>query len=155
MATVFDVADYFLAKTEVEAEERMTHLKVQKLVFYAQGFSLAIMDKPLFSNPIEAWKHGPVSPDLYKKYRDSGSNPIDVVPADEEEAAGAMRQAAKPFTAEQADLLDDVYNTFGQFSAWRLRELSHETTCWQDAYPDGTITHAAMKAFFETQIASD
>jgi len=155
MATVFDVVNYFLAKTEVDAEERMTHLKAQKLVFYAQGFSLAILDEPLFNTSIEAWKHGPVCRALWNNYRDYGSNPIDTVPANDEEARIAIQKASTPFTLRQRELLDDIYDTFGQFSAWRLRELSHETPCWQDAYPDGTITHDAMKSFFKTQVSAN
>ena len=73
MLTCFDVADYFLSKTDEEAGDVISNLKLQKLVYYAQGFTLAVTGKPLFNEEIEAWQHGPVVPDLYHKYKDHGA----------------------------------------------------------------------------------
>ena len=62
--TAFDVANYFLSIPEYED---LTNLKLQKLVYYAQGIHLAIYGKPLFNEAIKAWEHGPVVPELYRK----------------------------------------------------------------------------------------
>jgi uncharacterized phage-associated protein len=72
--TCFEVANYFLKRQEPEVGDLMTNLKLQKLVYYAQGFYLAMMDSPLFNEPIEAWEHGPVCVPLYHEYKNFGSN---------------------------------------------------------------------------------
>ena len=58
----YDVAQYFLAKADEDAGDLMSNLKLQKLVYYAQGFALVLLEKPLFPERIEAWIHGPVVP---------------------------------------------------------------------------------------------
>jgi uncharacterized phage-associated protein len=61
VASVFDVAAYILAE-----QGPVTHMKLQKLVYYCQGWHLAWDEKPLFDEPIEAWANGPVCPALYE-----------------------------------------------------------------------------------------
>ena len=51
--TVEDIANYFLSKSERSGNWSITPLKIQKLVYYAQGFYLALFKKPLFSETIE------------------------------------------------------------------------------------------------------
>lgn len=60
MASVFDVSAYILKKTGP-----ISAMKLQKLAYYAQAWSLVWDDAPLFSERIEAWANGPVCPDLY------------------------------------------------------------------------------------------
>lgn len=144
MVTARQVADFFLSKTDESIGENITHLKLQKLVYYAQGFHLALYDEPLFSETIEAWEHGPVVPTLYQALKHYGANPIPATDAD---------QVIKPFTDEQFSLLEDVYEVYGQFSAWKLRNLTHEEPTWADAYPQGIITNEAMKTYFKTQLS--
>jgi uncharacterized phage-associated protein len=52
----FDVANYFLVLVDREAGDTITQLKLQKLIYFAQGISLALLDRPLFNEEIEAWK---------------------------------------------------------------------------------------------------
>jgi len=78
MITVFDVADYFLHVADMDdGDEGITNLKLQKLVYYAQGFHLALYGSPLFSDEIVAWQHGPVVVALYEKYKEFRKSPID------------------------------------------------------------------------------
>lgn len=70
MPTIFDVANYFLAKSDPEADVYITPLKLQKLTYYTKAWSLAIHNDPLFDSHFEAWVHGPVNPDLsYRKFK--------------------------------------------------------------------------------------
>ena len=64
MASAFDVAAYIL-----ENQGEMTTLKLQKLVYYAQAWSLSLDKTPLFDEKIEAWPNGPVVKDLYDCHR--------------------------------------------------------------------------------------
>jgi uncharacterized phage-associated protein len=64
MANVRDVAAYI-----VQARGRMSTMKMQKLVYYSQAWSLVWTETRLFPERIEAWANGPVVPDLYRLHR--------------------------------------------------------------------------------------
>jgi uncharacterized phage-associated protein len=132
--SAFDVANYFLTKAEKD-EELLSNLKLQKLVYYAQGLHLALNDMPIFNERIRAWAYGPVIPDLYFDYKDYGAGGI---PADK-------KFSPKSIDKKIRDFLDEVYQAFGQFSAQRLIQISHTDKCWEDAHPNGIITHKAMR----------
>lgn len=146
MPTAHDVAKYFLAKCDPEDGDEMSNLKVQKLVYYAQGFHLAVMGEPLFPEDIYAWAHGPVVPDLYQAFKENGS---DHIPAPTDFDPEGV------FTPEQRELLDEVYESYGQFSAWKLRNMTHAEAPWKDADARGyslVITHDALRTFFLTRL---
>jgi len=144
--SVEDIANYFLAKNDPEAGDMISNLKLQKLCYYAQGFHLAMFNEPLFTEEIEAWQHGPVIPSLYRKYRDYGA---DSIPAPD-------KLDLSIYDKKVQDLLDEVYRVFGQFSAWKLRNLTHEEAPWKEAFEKGAgvevITHASMKEYFKTLV---
>lgn len=143
MYTCLDVANYFLSLNDEEAGDLMSNLKVQKLIYYAQGFSLAVLGKPMFADPIEAWAHGPVVSSLYHRYKEYGAGPIPVP------------EGFDPSIFEAADreLLDEVYSVFGQFSAWKLRNMTHEEPPWREKkVSGGVITHESMTRYFVTQV---
>ncbi|MQC08101.1 Panacea domain-containing protein [Morganella morganii] len=145
MLTCFDVADYFLSRCDDESGDLISNLKLQKLVYYAQGFSLALLGEPLFEEKIEAWMHGPVVAKLYGKYKKYGKDPLPFEGFDESK-----------FTEDQLDLLDEVYDVYGQFSAWKLRNMTHEEEPWSDTYIDGagpiSIPNEKMESFFKTLV---
>ena len=143
MISCRDVANYFLTLDDEEVGELISNLKLQKLVYYAQGFHLAMMDEPLFADSIEAWAHGPVVPALYHEYKVHGSGVIPV-PSDFD-----------PDTIDQEtrSLLNEVYNVFGQFSGWKLRNMTHEEPPWKKAYSgSGIISQKSMKKYFLTMV---
>ncbi|MFJ5691830.1 Panacea domain-containing protein [Providencia stuartii] len=146
MLTCFDVADYFLSRCDDESGDTISNLKLQKLVYYAQGFSLVLLGRPLFAEKIEAWMHGPVIPELYRKYKD-------------------YKNCALPqpesinwdnYAEDEIELLDDVWNVYGQFSAWKLRNMTHEESPWKNNYIEGVgsqeIDEKDLIEFFETRI---
>jgi uncharacterized phage-associated protein len=144
MATAKDVAEYFLSlgAANEEGEDLISPLKIQKLVYYAQGFHLAMFGKKLFSEDILAWTHGPVVRSLFDRYKKYGSNAI---PVPEEINVSA-------FSHEQKELLDDVYKVYGQFSAWRLRQMTHMEPPWKNTARDEVISPELMKSYFKTQL---
>ena len=142
MCSCFDVADYFLTLLDDNAGDVITNLKMQKLVYYAQGYSLAIAGKPLFDEEFEAWMHGPVVPELYHKYKEYGNFPLPI----------PRNVNFEKFTEDEKELLNEVYRLYGQFSAWRLRDMTHEEPPWKDAPANGIITKKSMKAYFDTQV---
>lgn len=146
MIKATDVANYFLSLVDKDADDCISNLKLQKLCYYAQGFHLALYGERLFDETLQAWQHGPVVPSLYHKYKDKGSSclmpdihfDIDVIPSDVRE------------------LLDDVYQNYGQFSAWRLRDMTHQESPWLTSYNKTTndvISDEKLAEFFSTRLA--
>lgn len=119
---VQDVGRYFLYRANQE-NKPVTNKKLQKLVYYAQAWSLVLNNKKLFNEPIEAWVHGPAVRSLYVQYKDFGFNPIqeDVKP-DSIQVSG-----------EQKDLLDSVWKIYGKMDAGYLEMLTHSEKPWQEA----------------------
>jgi len=123
MANAMDVANYFLCmqeKNEKEYKNDLTNLKMQKLCAYAQAFSLALLDKALFEEDIQAMKHGPVVYSLYKKYK---KHERKVIPMDKHITEERVN---KPFDAEQKAILELTYDSFGRKNAWALGNNSHK-----------------------------
>lgn len=140
MLNCHDVAKYFLTKVDEEEGEVITNLKLQKLAYYAQSASLAFFDTPLFGENLEAWKHGPVVPDLYQIYKSYGASPLPLTASDD----------LPVYATDQAKLMDNVYVFFGQFAAWKLRDMTHEETPWKEAPENGVILHTSMRDYFRT-----
>lgn len=122
--TVFDVANFFRSK------ESMTHKKLQKLVYYAYAWYIALYNEDmnnivdrLFDNcHFEAWIHGPVCPELYHKY----SNNYGVV----DKYRGALN---KNISGEIKKFLESIYKTFGKYTGNELEAMSHSEMPWQNA----------------------
>lgn len=123
MASVFNVASYFLSRSEPQSELAITHLKLQKLVYYAQAWTMAIRGEPLFPERIEAWIHGPVCPDLYYEFRHYGFDEIkpvsDFIP--------------DAFSKQEIEILDAVWNAYGQYDGRYLEEMTHKEEPWKNA----------------------
>ena len=142
MSTVFDVADFFLGMEE-NNDSDITNLKLQKLCYYAQGVYMAVKEgAPLFDEDLVRWEHGPVCPELYHKYKDFGST---VIPS-----PGASLE--NKFSQEQLDVLDDVYSYFGQFSAWKLRNMTHEEAPWLGTSDNNIIKKDDIYSYFKNHV---
>lgn len=140
MNTAREIADYFLTLPDEDAGDSISNLKLQKLLYYAQGCHLALKGEPLFEERIEAWTHGPVIPAIYRAFKSHGSNPI---PCPE----GLDFSVYQP---EVRQLLDEVYNVFGQFSAWKLRNMTHEEPPYTGTDANDEITHESLLEYFST-----
>ena len=139
--TAENTAKWFLVRNAAEEEngaDGITNLKLQKLLYYAQGCTLALKSTPLFDDPIVAWQHGPVVESIYRKYKSYESNPITPEEFD-----------VSVIPAEISNILEDVYLNFGQFSAWKLRNMTHEETPWLTTAKNGVISTAKIKKYFE------
>lgn len=141
MASVHDVAAYILQQLGP-----ISAMKLQKLVYYGQAWSLARRDAPLFDAEIEAWAHGPVVYDLFRLHR--GSFVVQRWPTGS--AAGLTRR--------EHDLVDDVLRVYGDMSASELSERTHAEAPWRDArarIPAGQTASAvipqdAMRRFYSS-----
>lgn len=147
IASVQSVADYLLMKIDPGAGDLISNMKLQKLLYYCQGWHMAAFGRPLFSERIEAWEHGPVVPDIYHRFKHFGSQAIPPELAD--------RARAGSISFEARRVVDDVWDRYGEMHAARLRNKTHKERPWRDAFhsnrPDAPITLEALRDFFEEE----
>ncbi len=117
-ADVFDVAKYIL-----ELRGPMSSMKLQKLVYYSQAWSLVWDDQPIFDSKIEAWANGPVVRELYNEHR--GRFTVYA-----EEFAHLSKGS---LTEDQQETIRVVANSYGDRSAQWLSDQTHSEPPWQDA----------------------
>lgn len=115
--SVFDVARYIL-----DRQGEMSTWKLQKLCYYAQAWTLAWDEKPLFDEDFEAWANGPVCRPLYEKHRGAFIVKPEMIHGD-----------PKKLTADQAENINIVLNSYGDKDAYWLREQSHAEDPWKNA----------------------
>lgn len=144
------VADFFLALSKPDVGDVLTNLKLQKLCYYAAGISATVRQddsSPIFKDRIEAWLHGPVVPSLYARFRNCGADPIPPV----ENFDFSL------IDERDVDLLEDIYKFYGQYSAWKLRDMTHEEAPWIEAYAkeDKQIRVADLREFFASEVDED
>jgi len=142
--TAEQIADWFLLKTDTDAGDILTNLKLQKLLYYAQAWYLVFFKKPLFDDEFQAWTHGAVIPSIYQKFKEFTYKPIktsiDVVDID----------------IETENLLNDIMNIYGEKTAKFLENLNHSESPWIDARSSlaiesrctNIITKEVMKDFY-------
>lgn len=120
--SVFDVANWFLAKARQEGQP-LKHMKLQKLVYFAYGWYFAYFDKPLFPQGICAWDHGPVVSDLYSRFKRFGGSPID-----DTEYPPLMDN-------DILSILDDVWESYSPYNDIQLRNITHRSDSpWTQVY---------------------
>ena len=117
-----DVGRYFLYLANQE-KRAVTNKKLQKLVYYAQAWSLALNNKKLFNDPIEAWVHGPAVRSLYLQYKRFGFEPI----------IEEVKPDLLNISSEAKKLLDTVWQAYGKLDAGYLEMLTHSEEPWREA----------------------
>lgn len=140
MLRAIEAAEYLIWLAD-KNEDRITNLKLQKLMYYAQGFSLAKLGHLLFDGQIVAWQHGPVVKEMYEYYKAYGSNPLPINPIH-----------PRRYKEQEKEILDLIYGLYGQFSGWALRNMTHNEPLWQNAKEYETITPARLKEYFLNRV---
>lgn len=139
--TALDVSKAFLLLSQPEIGDGITNLKIQKLLYYAQGLHLALYGKPFFNDAILAWKHGPVVESVYKNYKKYGAQIID------------RPETKSVLNDKQSEFVREIWKIFGQFSAWKLRDMTHSEMPWKETLQSSEISHEKMLSYFKTKIA--
>ena len=93
-------------------------LKLQKLLYFAQGISFCMHDEEFFNEQFEAWVHGPVVPTVYHKYKKYGYNPINI------------DYSTDTITDKQNEVLVYVKDNYGKYDGRYLEELTHSQDPW-------------------------
>ncbi|MFN7922844.1 MAG: DUF4065 domain-containing protein [Bryobacteraceae bacterium] len=139
MATAFDVAAYILRQLGPTPA-----MKLHKLVYYSQAWSLVWDERPLFANRVEAWANGPVIRDLYEAHRGQF------------EVAKLSKGSPTRLTVSQRETVDAVLKFYGNRPGQWLSDLTHQEDPWKNArvglqpgdHGYREITHAAMAEYY-------
>ena len=139
MANVLDVAQYIL-----QERGSMTSMKLQKLIYYCQAWSLVWDEEALFDEKIEAWSNGPVVRELFEQHRGQFI------------VASIDGGDSDNLTDDQKETIDAVLAYYGDKTAQWLSDLSHMESPWLAArkgVPDGAnceneITIASMHEYY-------
>ena len=142
MVTANDVAAYILERGPVSA------IKLHKLLYYAQAWSLVWDDRPLFNDRIEAWAHGPVVPSVYSRHRRSYT--VSRIGCGD---AGKLDKDGR-------ETVDAVLEFYGDRSSADLSSLTHREDPWRNARAGllpgepshNVITRSAMAEYYSSLI---
>lgn len=145
MHSVHDVESFFIEIAN-DSDDNITNLKLQKLLYYAQGYSLSRNNKGLFDDVIEAWTHGPVVPEAYHTYKCCNASPIQ---------SAAQAFDASQFEEDELELMLDVAREYGKYAGSTLRNMTHvKGGIWERVYHAASgnkiISQAELKRYFDT-----
>lgn len=145
------VANEFLALAKGE-NKKLTQMQLQKLVYFAYGWYLAITGTRLIDERVEAWEWGPVIPSIYREFRRFGSSPITELAAEvgfRDGKAGyyAVRiQSIDPKKDGLAtQVIKRVWDIYGKYSAIDLSKMTHEPDSPWTLTPDKEIKGTAIE----------
>lgn len=143
--SALEIASLFIQIANSLPNHHIDNLKLNKLCYYAQGWSLAKRGIPLFDEEIQAWQYGPVIPTVYNAYKgyvsDYISKPIEQL----DESC---------LDEEEVEIITDVYINYGKYSSAGLIDMTHKKgTPWSDVYvpmENNTISKETMKIYFSS-----
>lgn len=129
-----------------EVGDPITNLKLQKLLYYVQGWHLALFGKPAFSDEVQAWVHGPVCLEVYRAYKHNKWSPIIEV------------QDSYKIDESLENHIDEVIDVYGEDAGWALERRTHAEAPWltarkgleADEESSNPISHQSMIDFFST-----
>lgn len=142
MQTAKNVARWLLSRNDARFDEGdadyISNLKLQKLLYYAQGLYLGTYGTPLFQDDLVAWKHGPVVESVYDEYKSNHANGITT-----------YEPPCENFTNEEDEVLAFTLDNFGQYTAWKLRDMTHQEKPWMETPRNAVISNELIKTYFK------
>lgn len=116
------VAHWFVNNlSDHAAGEVVTHLQVQKLLYFAQAWHMLALGRPLFDEDMQAWPHGPVVPSVWHEFKKYGWQPI------------APGGASEDIAQDSVNILTQVCDVYGAFAAKKLEAMTHSERPWIQA----------------------
>lgn len=119
MLAANDVASVIIARSDRAWIDAMS---LQKLLYYAQAWHLAVSGEPLFAEQVKAWKDGPVVPQVWHDRKDTATR-----------RAVAQQVDGIELDELASNLIDLVISAYGSMSAEELSALTHTETPWRTA----------------------
>ena len=116
--SIFDIANWFLNKESVPQK------KLQKLCYYAKAWTMVLLPEDNLDFSFQAWVHGPVNAELWKKFKRYGYYEIE---------RDALEGCSSSIDVKTTEVLELVWNTYGEFNGFQLENLTHSEDPWINA----------------------
>ena len=113
MEKIINVAQYIFNEYKRVTEEIIDEMKLQKLLYFSQRETFAILNQPLFNEVFEGWKYGPVSREVRTVFTEDGIN--------------AQTEDIKN---ESKYIINNIIQEYGALASWKLSALTHKETSW-------------------------
>ena len=142
------VTNYVIQRS-VEKEELLTPLQINKIVYFCHGWMLGIFSTSLYWQYVEAWRLGPVVPDVYHSLKHFGGEPVSLlVHAPERNPNYAVRELA---------VMDRIYDHYSQFSGTQLSTMTHERgtpwdITWREHGQNHIISNDLIQRYFAARV---
>jgi uncharacterized phage-associated protein len=155
MIALYDASDYIVVQL-ADGRVPLNVLKLHKLLYYCQAWSLAFGRGRLFDGPFQAWVHGPVSRQIYDRYQ--AKSMYSAVSTDD------IRPGFEPLTlvADDRALIDAVLESYASLTGGQLEEMTHREDPWikaRDGVPaaarsENIISEEVMSQFYAARLSN-
>lgn len=139
-----ELAKYILAK-----RGKMSHLKLQKLLYYIEAFHLAYFQESVIKDDFEAWMHGPVCKKVWNAFKEDSKPVYGLLAMPEKDARHAIRTIEEALSEDQLEIIGDVLKEYGDKSSYHLECLTHVELPWREARrgvaPDASSSNKISK----------
>lgn len=134
-----------LLSLAAQQDRVLTPMQLIKLVYLSHGWMLGLYNRPLINQEVEAWKYGPVIPELYQEIKHYRSNPVKDINYKEE-----------IIDENSLDIIEQVYKLYGSFTGMELSMLTHEKDSpWEITWNNGkTIISNDLIAYYYKKMNS-
>ena len=139
------VANFVLDFCEKQGRA-VTHLSLQKIVYFCHVWSLIVLRKPLVRHRFEAWQFGPVLQYLYREFRQWNDNPITGRAHEIDLASGEKEIVTYKFDKETTALLSNVVDFYSRLQPSELVALAHaDGSPWHEAWNHSDTVNPGMR----------
>lgn len=149
MESASNVSRFIIHEAVKNNIDDVSNLKLQKLLYYCQGYHLAVFGERMFPENFEAWDHGPVVREVYREFRSFQNSTI---PTD-----SSFEQVKMP--KDIVKTIDFVIGKLGSIKPWKLVRKTHQEDPWKNHAPDNAadgcvIESNEIQVYFEGVLAS-
>ncbi len=150
------IANEFIGRAFDEGR-KLTPMQIQKLVYLAHGWNLAVAGEALIEGTFEAWDWGPVNRPLYEALRQFGADPVDRLLMWGEDSPFVQYDVFGPIAKEnmldhEHEVVDRTWKSYGEFEAFQLSALTHTPgTPWANVYEkkrNREVSNSAIREYF-------
>jgi len=122
----------------------ITPLGLQKLLYFCQGYSLALESAPIFPEECEAWPHGPVYQEIYHLFKSFKYNPID------DDRFIILNNSKDALSDREKQIIDLVSATFGAYSGKTLETITNSEDPWKNTPLNSIIKKSLIKKYYKS-----
>lgn len=136
MYNVIELSNYIIAEFE-KREAPITNLKLQKVLYYIQGYFMKSFGREAFRDELYCWTYGPVVPMSYFEYNMNGS--------------AFLYPKFNPnlsLSDIERGLIEKIIDKCKDIPSSRLVTMTHNEFPWQNADLGQIITKQSVKSFF-------